>query len=197
MAKTRAIERKKLRASDEKLRELVLLIATLSEGDKPFGKVKLNKLLFYSDFIAYRYFGKSITGHEYQKLPQGPAPRRLIAVIPSLASPPKPDRDIIVRKNDYYGHDLQRPLALRSPDTSSFTFDEISLVTNLVHKWLGKTAKEISNASHKFMGWQLARNGETIPYSVALVGRREPNDEERRRGRDFEKLARKKLAQAS
>src|SRR3972149_5377412 len=128
--------------NDSKLRELVVLIATLSEGDKPFGKVKLNKLLFFSDFTAYRYFGKSITGHEYQKLPQGPAPRRLIKVVPSLATPPKSDPDIIVRTQDYYGRDVQRPLALRSPDTSVFTFAELQLVSNLVKKWLGKSAKE-------------------------------------------------------
>ena len=179
---------------DSKLRELVLLIATLSEGDKPFGKVKLNKLLFFSDFVAYRYFGKSITGHEYQKLPQGPAPRRLIKVIPSLGTPPKSDPDIVVRTHDYYGRDLQRPLALRSPDTSAFTFAELQLISNLVEKWRGKSAKEISDNSHKFIGWKLAQNGETIPYEVSLVGSREPTEHERRRGKELEKLASKKLA---
>src|ERR1035437_1475045 len=61
--------------NDDKLRELVLYIATASEGDEPFGKVKLNKILFFADFEAYRRFVRSITGHEYQKLAQGPAPR--------------------------------------------------------------------------------------------------------------------------
>jgi hypothetical protein len=32
--------------------------------------VKLNKLLFFSDFTAYLLFGESITGQEYQKLDQ-------------------------------------------------------------------------------------------------------------------------------
>jgi len=193
MPKLRTTQSKSLE-SDAKLRELVVLITTLSEGDKPFGKVKLNKLLFYSDFIAYRRFGKSITGHEYQRLAQGPAPRRLVAVIPSLATNPKADRDIIVRKNDYFGRDVHRPLALRKPNTSLFTFDELSLVTSLVQQWLGKSAREISDASHKFKGWRLAKNQETIPYSVALVGNRPPSEEERRRGSAHEKLARKKLA---
>src|SRR5262249_7882245 len=145
MGKHRIIHHKKMHANDAKLRELVVLIATLSEGDKPFGKVKLNKLLFFADFTAYRYFGKSITGHEYQKLPQGPTPRNLLKVIPSLGGQGRGDRDIIVRRQDYFGKDVHRPLALRSPQTSAFTFDELSLVTNLVKKWHGKTAKEISD----------------------------------------------------
>ena len=175
--------------SDAKLRELVVLISTLSEGDKPFGKVKLNKLLFFADFTAYRHFGKSITGHEYQRLPNGPAPRKLVKLIPSLGTPPKPDRDIAIRTEDYYGRSVQRPLALRSPNTQWFTFAEIKLVQDLVAKWHGKSARDISDNSHKFMGWKLARNGETIPYEVALVGRRQPSEEERRRGKELQKLA--------
>ncbi len=58
---------KQYEPDDIKLRELVLYLATLSEGDATFGKVKLNKLLFYADFNAYLKFGKPITGHEYQK----------------------------------------------------------------------------------------------------------------------------------
>jgi len=50
---------------DKRLRELILLIATRSEGDEPFGAVKLNKLLFYADFFAYVKFGESITGQEW------------------------------------------------------------------------------------------------------------------------------------
>ena len=57
----------KYKPDDNKLRELVLYIAVLSEGDPAFGKVKLNKLLFFADFTAYLSFGKPITGHEYQK----------------------------------------------------------------------------------------------------------------------------------
>ena len=52
-----------------KLRELILYLARESEGDDYFGVVKLNKLLFYIDFEAYRRFGKSVTEQEYQALP--------------------------------------------------------------------------------------------------------------------------------
>jgi hypothetical protein len=57
----------------EKLRELILHVARRSEGDIAFGVTKLNKLLFFIDFLACLRFGKPITGEEYQKLDNGPA----------------------------------------------------------------------------------------------------------------------------
>ena len=177
------------RPDDGKLRELVLLIATLSEGDKPFGAVKLNKLLFFADFLAYLNFGESITGHEYQRLPQGPAPRRLLAVVPAFAKPPGPDADVAVRVKDYHGYAQNRPLALRAPDTDVFTDSQIALVEGLVAECWGRSARQMSDLSHNFPGWRLAKNGETIPYQVALVSLREPTMEERRIGVELEGCA--------
>ena len=65
----------------EKLRGLILHICIRSEDDEAFGAVKLNKLLFFSDFLAFVRLGKAITGQEYQKLDHGPAPRRMLLVI--------------------------------------------------------------------------------------------------------------------
>ena len=179
----------KQRPNDEKLRELILLIATLSEGDKPFGKTKLNKVAFFSDFIAYLMFGKSITGHEYQRLPEGPAPRQLLRVIPALRRPAEPDSDLAVRVDDYYGKALERPFALRIPNTKKFDAEEVKLVEDLVQEYWGKNARQMSDMSHRFIGWALARNGETIPYAVALVGCRKPTEEERKIGLSLEGAA--------
>ena len=175
--------------SDEKLRELVLLIATLSEGDVPFGRTKLNKVAFFSDFIAYLMFGKSITGHQYMRLPEGPAPRKLLLVMPGFRKPAEPDSNIAVRVHDYYGLSVERPLALRPPNTKKFTPEELKLVETLVKQYWGKNAREMSDLSHRFIGWALAKDGETIPYVCALVGGREPTDEERKIGLGLERTA--------
>ncbi len=174
---------------DQKLKELAVLICALCRDDKPFGKVKLNKLLFYVDFVAYRDLGHPITGQEYQKLENGPAPRRLLPVIPSLSIPPGSDPDIVVQNISYYGLTQQRPIALRNPDTSKFTFEEIKLVEFVINHFWGKNATEISNESHKFIGWQLAGLREIIPYSIALVSNRGPTQSEREYGRRLEGLA--------
>ena len=59
----------------DKFRELIVYICKKSEGDPTFGAVKLNKILYYADFAAYRILGKPITGAQYQKLREGPAPQ--------------------------------------------------------------------------------------------------------------------------
>jgi len=73
--------KRRQQGDDEKLRELIIYVSMLSQQDRNFGATKLNKLLFYTDFLAYQRFGTAITGQEYQALPQGPAPKRLKPII--------------------------------------------------------------------------------------------------------------------
>lgn len=176
---------------DRKLRELILFIAIHSEGDEPFGAVKLNKLLFYCDFLAYVHFGEPITGQEYQALPQGPAPRRMLPVVNKMIE----KDELAIRKHDYYGKDQQRAFAQRSPDIGYFSFEELELVDRVIKLFWGQSATAISNASHRFPGWKLAKKGETIPYAVALIGSREPTLAERKRGLELEAMARECLAE--
>lgn len=174
---------------DKRLREIILLIAIRSEGDEPFGAVKLNKLLFYADFQSFVRFGESITGQEYQALPQGPAPRRILPVIEKMI-----EKEILaIRENDYYGKNQRRAFALDTPDTSYFSYEQIELVERIIKHFWGKNATEMSAASHRFVGWRLAKSGETIPYSVALVSSREPTLAETKRGLMLDGLAKQCL----
>jgi hypothetical protein len=47
------MRKRRIRANDEKLSELILLISEWSQSDPRFGAIKLNKLLFHCDFSAY------------------------------------------------------------------------------------------------------------------------------------------------
>lgn len=154
----------------EKLRELILYICHRCEGDDTFGAVKLNKILFYADFGAYVLHEHSITGEEYQALDHGPAPRRLVPVRESLIA----EKRLIVREKDYHGNRQFKPIALDSPDLTLFTAEEIAYVDDLIARFWGTNAAEISEKSHGFLGWRLAERGETIPYKLALIGYREP-----------------------
>lgn len=157
----------KQQANDEKMRELILLISQESEGDAPFGAIKLNKLLFYADFIAYRQLGQPITGHEYMRLPNGPAPRKLVPIREQMEAA----GELAISTRQYLGRTQHRTVALREPSLSGFTAEEISLVHKLIKQCWGKSARELSELSHRFAGWKLADERETIPYNVALVVR--------------------------
>src|SRR3989337_1094906 len=71
---TRAMRRTEPEFDEDKFRELIIYVANKCEGDIYFGATKLNKILFYSDFVAYYLHGKPITGAEYKALEWGPVP---------------------------------------------------------------------------------------------------------------------------
>lgn len=159
--------------NDEKFRELVVFICQRSLGDRRFGATKLNKLLFYADFLAYVKFGRAITWHSYQKLKNGPAPRALMPILDDM----KQRGDVAQSEHDYYGRRQIRTIALRDADLTAFSSAEIALVTELIDEFWDRNAREMSLMSHQFKGWRSAEVGETIPYESALVNLiKEPSD---------------------
>jgi hypothetical protein len=139
-----------------KLQELILYIAPRSEADRHFGANKLNKLLFYSDFLAYAETGRSITGATYERLEHGPAPRGLTATLEEL----KPA--CAEAERDYLGRKQRRIMALREPDLSELTGAEVALVDELVDRLRNHGEEVVGELADRFVGWQVAEVGEEI-----------------------------------
>jgi hypothetical protein len=135
------------RPDDEKLRELILYLSSLSEKDRHFGATKLNKLLFSADFLAYQRFGSAITGQAYQALPQGPAPRRLKPVMDQM----KAAGDIRIHVGTKYRFRQLRPVAVRTADLAKFTNQEHDLICEVVERFWNFNAAQISDESHLFL----------------------------------------------
>lgn len=182
----------KIRPKDDKLKELILLIAEWSQADPKFGAIKLNKLLFHCDFSSYLTYGEPITGQEYFALPQGPAPRHLKPVTEKM----KKKEELAYQEVPYFGLIQKRPIALRSANVGLFSPEEIKLIHQTIEKFWNLTATEISDQSHLFLGWKVAKERETIPYSTALVGRRSPTPQERKRGLQLQQVAEQHLSRA-
>jgi hypothetical protein len=161
-----------------------------SEGDPGFGKVKLNKLLFFSDFLSFLFHGKAITSQEYQALQQGPAPRAMLPIMREMEN----SGEIAVREMEYHGFKQQRVFCLRPPEVEGFDPREIALVDEMITKHWGKNGADVSEKSHRFIGWALAKIGETIPYEVVMVGNRALTEKERNRGIELEADAEAALA---
>jgi uncharacterized phage-associated protein len=149
---------------EEKTKELIVLLSELSEGDEYFGQTKLNKLLFYSDFLAYILYGKSISGHTYEAQPRGPMLKGFYKIRDAMLG-----KDIALAKRDFGGYPQEKTLALRSADPKKFSAEEISLINHIVNDFKGFSASQISALSHEFLGWQAVDVGEEIPYEIALV----------------------------
>jgi uncharacterized phage-associated protein len=171
--------------NENKFRELLLFIARRSEGDPRFGAIKLNKLLFYSDFLAYLTLGHPITGQPYFALENGPAPRYLVRVREQMVK----SKEIAISRKTTLSGVQERVLALREPDPNKFTPAEIALVTKVLDVCRSQSGTELSELSHRFAGWRLAGDKEDIPYEVALVGNRPPTLAEKSYGVKLEALA--------
>ncbi len=144
----------------DKFAELMLYVADRSVDDPDFGATKLNKILFFSDFMAYDKFGSPITGAVYQKLDHGPAPRPLLPIQRDLIS----KGSAVITPVSRFNFTQKRLTALREAEIDKFSGEEIALVSQVIEILMGKTASQVSEISHRFAGWKLADDGEDIPY---------------------------------
>ncbi len=151
--------------NQEKFRNLILYVAGRSKDDVFFGAVKLNKILFYSDFYAYRKLGKPITGAKYQKLGEGPAPKQMVPVRRTMADSDQID----IEHRPYFSGVQQRIVPKTKPKMHLFSKDELAIVDEVIKFFWSKTAREVSDYSHREPGWKAAQPREVIPYETAWL----------------------------
>lgn len=156
--------------SETKFAELLLYVAYAVADDPTGGATKINKILFFSDFAHYRKHLTPITGVSYQKLANGPAPRRLLPIRDSLVA----GGDAEIVQDSYLGYRMIRLRPLRVARVDLFTDEELRDVDQVVSWLWAKTAREVSVISHDEMGWKMVEEGDDIPYSAALLAKSAP-----------------------
>ena len=150
---------------EQRLGELILYISDKCAGDRMFGAIKLNKILWWSDFLAYAQHGKPITGVPYQRLGRGPAPKRLLPIRDALVE----RHDAVVQSHRMLGGLVQdRVVSLREPNLELFTASQIDLVNQVIGALWGKSAREVSHLSHG-KAWEIAGDGDGIPYEAVFL----------------------------
>jgi putative zinc finger/helix-turn-helix YgiT family protein len=127
-------------------------------------KTKLNKLLFYSDFLHFKEYAISITGARYVHLTYGPILDNyefyLAAMIHEDHSLKIDERQF----GDYLGEVLVSNV---SPDLGSFTNSELRILSLIKEKFEAYSASEISARSHKEKGFQETSDLDYISYVYA------------------------------
>lgn len=169
-------------ASERKLKSLVLYIAAKCAEDKYFGTVKLNKILFFSDFIAYATLKSPITGVEYLALEAGPAPRPMPAIRQHMLA----DRQIAEEVRIVGGGYAERRIvATEKPDLRLFSGEEIALVDSVIEALRKKTATDVSWLSHA-RAWKISRKSTgSIPYETVFVSNMPPSEAQIARGKEL------------
>jgi hypothetical protein len=181
LPEARGVTTMAIQENERKFAELILYISQKSAFDSTFGSTKLNKILYFSDFLAYGKWGEAITGAEYQNLKRGPAPRRLIPVRKELEIEKALAIQPVQLSNGFVQH---RVINLREANLTLFKASEIALVDEVIDTLKGLNATEASALSHLDVGWKVTEEGETIDYRTVFLSD-EPLTESELRYLDF------------
>lgn len=167
------------KADPAKLRE-VLLYVLEKIGAKPnVGETVLYKLLYFIDFDYYEKYGKSITGLTYVRNHYGPTPSKtFIDVVEGM----KQTESLEIVETKFFNNLQRKYLPLKNPDLSKLDAQELAHINKELVRLGGKTARELTELSHKDTPWLVAKQGKPIGYRfvhyrTSLTAVTEPEDE--------------------
>jgi len=126
---------------------------------------KLNKLLFYIDFLAYKYRGYSITGLSYKRWEHGPVPAgRISYYLYDYAE----ELGIVSIKETEHDTGIYKTLSLKNVSIPEvIDDDEMKIIKEVLQKIGQSGAKELSLKSHQERGWIETQPNKAISYSYA------------------------------
>lgn len=146
-----------------KMMHTILYILSKCAWKPNFGKIVLNKLLYFADFNYYEKHFETITGEQYVKMPMWPVPKNIDTVLAGM------ERNGLIQqmKSTYYGYDQRRFIPLVSPDLWAFNGNEIQEINTVISKYGDKTGKWLTEYSHEDMPWKATKEvGEVIEYGL-------------------------------
>jgi len=129
------------------------------------GSVKLNKILWLSDFMAYRDLQEPITGARYVRRPLGPVPHQILPVLNDLEA----EGALTVSETKFHGKPKKTYSVHKPASDDMFTPEEKAIVDRMIDfvcDW--HTAASISEFSHDHI-WKAAKEGEEIPYMTVFA----------------------------
>ncbi|SFR84579.1 Protein of unknown function [Anaeromicropila populeti] len=144
----------------EKFYAAVLFFANKCEG---LLKVKLLKLLNYSDMIFYKENGVSITGTRYIHLPFGPVPEYYDVLFGMMEA----QNIISININFVNGYEKHYVTPVTHDFISILSHEEMDVMTRVYDRFVNFGSAEISNYSHEEVGYKETAQGEIISYDYA------------------------------
>ncbi len=128
-----------------------VLIAFISKCNIEFNdKLKLNKLLFYTDFVNYKLYGYSITGLSYRAIDYGPVPSCYDNIYAYFEN-----ENIISSKwiKDSNGSAKETFVTELEFDPNLFTKEENQVLDIISDTFKNMSSWDLVELSHKEKGW--------------------------------------------
>lgn len=163
-----------------KLKNVLLYILERCAGKPNVGETVLYKLLYFSDFNYYELYEEHLTGARYRKLPYGPVPQKLDAIIAQMI-----ERKQIQRiKTQYHGYPQTRYIPLQKASLTQLKASEMEVLDRVIAQLSDWSAAAVSKYSHKDLPWLATKEGDEIDYELAFY--REPPFSVRNYGNEME-----------
>lgn len=148
----------------KKFKNVLLYILERCAGKPNVGETVLYKLLYFSDFNYYELYEEHLTGALYRKLPYGPVPQKLDAILCQLIEKGQLQRV----KASYHGLPQTRYLPLEKADLTVLKASEKEVIDRVIAQMSDWSTAAISNYSHKDMPWLASKEGEEINYELVF-----------------------------
>lgn len=107
---------------------------------------KMNKLLFYIDFLSYREYGSAMTGLTYRAIDYGPVPERWDRIYSEFPEVTQEIRQC----GDFEGSVL---VANGRVDTSVLSAQELEIIDKVCYALGNMSSRELTQLSHQEQGW--------------------------------------------
>ena len=139
-----------------------VMLFVLERSDEVW-TTKMNKLLFYIDFMAYRERGMAITGLSYRAIDFGPGPERGERVYSQFDEVRQETRAV----GDFEGNVLTADV---KADKSVFSAEELELMERVCRELGGCSSRMLSDMSHQEKGWiENHQQHAMIPFEDAFA----------------------------
>lgn len=147
----------------DKLKDIILYIVS---SQKVILKTKLNKLLWYIDFLFFKTYSVSLTGCTYVRLPYGPIPDNYDDIINLMI------RENLIEKNEIIfnhakgivGEGLIPKMKISQ---LKFSDDEIKVMNYVVEYFKKFNCVEIKEYSHREKAYKETEEQDKISYELA------------------------------
>lgn len=139
----------------------VLLYILNKVGAKPnVGQTVIYKLLYFIDFDYYELFEEQLMGLTYIKNTYGPTPVDFAKIIAEMEE----EGTLEEVKTEYFKKEQTKYLPRVKPDLSLLSAQELNYIDRELERLSDKSAKELSEFSHKDIPWIIARDKNVIEY---------------------------------
>jgi putative zinc finger/helix-turn-helix YgiT family protein len=128
-------------------------------------RTKLNKMLFYADFLHFKRHGEAISGARYVHMQFGPVPVDFYTLHAALADDASVN-EVPMDCGDYEGTVFA---AARPADRSVFSDEELRTMADVTEHFSGWSARQVTEFSHREPAWLETKDRETIPYDHAAA----------------------------